>query len=83
MADLWLYIVMMRCVGPEDDKHDGEEEEQADAGIIQELEGEGGIDYTEHPCDDNEDVPITLVAALGDSDAVEFIARCGTDEKEK
>ena len=40
-------------------------------------------DYTEHPCDDNEDAPITLVVALSDSNAMDFIAQCGLDEKEK
>ena len=83
MANLRLYGVMMRCVGLKDDKHNNKEEEQADAKLEQELEGEGGVDYTEHPLGDNKDVPVTLVVALGNLDAMEFIARCGTDEKEK
>ena len=83
MADLRLYSVMMRCVSLKDDEHEEEEEEQANTRLKQELEGEGGINYTEHPCNDNEDVPVTLVVALGNSNAMEFIAWCGTDEKEK
>ena len=83
MANLRLYNVMIHCVSLMDNKHNNKEEEQAGAGLDQEVEGEGGIDYIEHPCKDDEDVPVTLVVALSNSDTVESIARCRTDEKEK
>ena len=80
MANLRLYSIIMCCVGLE---HDKDKEQQADAGLEQGVEGEGDVDYTEHPRDDGKDVPVTLMVALSDSDAVELIAWCGTDEKEK
>ena len=77
------YGAMIRCVGLNDIKHGDKEEEQANVGLQQEVEGEGGVDYTDYPCDDKEDDLLMLILMLGNSDAVEFIVRCGMDEKEK
>ena len=85
MADLQLYGVMMCCVSLEDNKdgeHDNKEEERADVGLEQEVEGEGGVDYTDYPCDDKEDDLLMLILMLGNSDAVDLIEQCGTYEKE-
>ena len=74
---------MMRCVGLEDNEHNNKKGDQADVILKQEVEGEGGVDYTEHPRDNKEEVHVMLVVALGNSDTVRIIERCRMDEKSK